>query len=425
MGDAGGVLGGTAAAGARGGRSRAPAPRGNSLTGGADLALLATKLCSRLHEAGLTVGPERAGRFVSAVLLVEPLTLDELYWCAAATLTASHQDLAVFDAVFGAVFGGLGHLATQRGDPGAPGRRAIAPPAARDPAPATGAGGQHRGVGAMVGGREAHGADRATRQVHLLASRASDTERLAARDFASLDADELAALRLAGARLRAVLPVRISRRARRGSRGRHLDVRAMLRASRHTGGEPLRQVLRSRTERPRRLVMLLDISGSMAPYARAYLQLLQGASGLAGAEVFSFATRLTRLTRVLRDTTATEALARAGTTAPDWSGGTRIASSVAQLLDLHGRRGMVRGAVVVVVSDGWECGDAGALAEQMSRLSRLAHQVIWANPRRAAPGYEPAVAGMAAALPFCDAFVSGHSLDAVEELVALWEVGRR
>lgn len=391
-------------------------------TGRGDLALLATRLCWRLHRGGLAVGPERAGWLVSAVLAVEPVTVEELYWCAAATLTTNRQDRAVFDAIFSATFGGLGELANDRGDPRSPGR------GAPEPLPQASAGVEAgTGLDGCPGGSREAGGDIAggtLRRTHLVASRASALERLSGRDFATLGPDELLALRMAGTRLRGALPARRSRRVHQGSRGRRLDVRATLRASRHTGGEALRQVRRVRSVRPRRLVMLLDISGSMAPYARAYLQLLQGASTLVGAEVFSFATRLTRLTRVLRETTAADALSRAGSTAPDWSGGTRIGSSLEQLLDLYGRRGMVRGAVVVVVSDGWECGETPVLAEQMARLSRLAHQVIWANPRRVAPGYEPTVGGMAAALPYCDAFVSGHSLDAVEELVALWERSR-
>lgn len=388
----------------------------------ADLALLATRLCRQLHRGGLAVGPERAGWLVSAVLAVEPVTIEQLYWCAAATLTTSRQDRAVFDAIFDATFGGFGELASDRGDPSSPGRRAPVPPAQASAGVEAGIGlegcqGQSKDAGGDSGGGT-------PRRTYLVASRASALERLSGRDFATLGPDELIALRLAGTRLRDALPARRSRRVRRGSRGRRLDVRATLRASRHTGGEPLRQVRRVRSLRRRRLVLLLDISGSMASYARAYLQLLQGASALAGAEVFSFATRLTRLTRVLRETTAAQALSRAGSTAPDWSGGTRIGSSLEQLLDLYGRRGMVRGAVVVVVSDGWECGETPVLAEQMARLSRLAYQVIWANPRQVAPGYEPTVGGMAAALPYCDAFVSGHSLDAVEELMALWESSR-
>ncbi len=164
--------------------------------------------------------------------------------------------------------------------------------------------------------------------------------------------------------------------------------------------------------------MLLDISGSMEPYARAYVQFLHGAAAGAEAEVFSFATRLTRLTRSLRTRDPQLALARAAAEAPDWSGGTRIGAAIAAFNDRHGRRGMARGAVVVVVSDGWEREDPAELGEQMARLGRLAHRVVWVNPRRADDRYEPLGGGMAAALPHCDAFVSGHSLAALDEVLA-------
>jgi uncharacterized protein with von Willebrand factor type A (vWA) domain len=170
--------------------------------------------------------------------------------------------------------------------------------------------------------------------------------------------------------------------------------------------------------RPRRLVVLCDISGSMEPYARALLQLVYCAAGGARAEVFTFATRLTRLTRVLARVPPAVALDRAGRAAPDWSGGTKIGLALKSFLDGYGARGLARGAVVLIISDGWETGDAAVLGEQMARLSRLAYRVVWANPRTASPRYEPLVAGMAAAWPYCDEVVSAHSLAALDDLVA-------
>ena len=180
----------------------------------------------------------------------------------------------------------------------------------------------------------------------------------------------------------------------------------------------MRRAYRHRRRRPRRLVLLADVSGSMAPYARAYLHLLHGAVRASRAEAFVFATRLTRLTRALATATPEVALARATEAAPDWSGGTRIGAALAMFLDDFGRRGMARGAVVVIVSDGWDTGDAAAVGEQMARLARLAHRVVWVNPRSAAPGYAPLVAGMAAALPHIDTLVSGHSVAALDEVFA-------
>jgi uncharacterized protein with von Willebrand factor type A (vWA) domain len=156
----------------------------------------------------------------------------------------------------------------------------------------------------------------------------------------------------------------------------------------------------------------------MEPYARAYLQLLVSGVGGARAEAFLFATRLTRVTRVLRAAHPDLALRQAGWAAPDWSGGTRIGEAVKAFICDHGRRGMARGAVVVVISDGWDSGDPELLGSQMAALARLAHRIVWVNPRKAAPGFSPSTRGMAAALPHVDAFVSGHNLDALDEVLA-------
>jgi hypothetical protein len=191
-----------------------------------------------------------------------------------------------------------------------------------------------------------------------------------------------------------------------------------LRASRRTGGDPIRLARRRRRIVPRRVVMLCDISGSMEPYARAYLQFLTCAAGSGPhAEAFAFATRLTRLTRALGSRNPERAIQRAAATAPDWSSGTRIGDALKGFNDRHGRRGMARGAVIVILSDGWERGDPALVGQEMERLRRLAYRVVWVNPRAAAEGFEPRAGGMAAALPYCDALVSGHSLEALEEVV--------
>ena len=246
---------------------------------------------------------------------------------------------------------------------------------------------------------------------------ASSDERLTEVDFARLTADELAALAPLLRMLCVNPPRRLSRRRRRHRRGDRLDVRASLRHSTRSGGDPAVPIRRTRKWTPRRLVALLDISGSMEPYARAYLHLLWGAATRAHAEVFVFGTRLTRLTRALRNANPDLALERAAALMPDWSGGTRIGRAVREFMDLYGRRGMARGAVVLIVSDGWERDDPSVLARQMVALGRHAHRVVWANPRAAAPGFAPLAGGMAAALPHVDAFISGHSADALTEVV--------
>jgi uncharacterized protein len=187
-----------------------------------------------------------------------------------------------------------------------------------------------------------------------------------------------------------------------------------------TGGDPIRLARRRRRIVRRRLVLLCDISGSMEPYARAYLQFVTCAAGSrAGGdrnEAFAFATRLTRLTRALRSRNPDRAIQQAAATAPDWSSGTRIGDALKTFNDRHGRRGMARGAVVVILSDGWERGDPTLVGREMERLARLAYRIVWVNPRAAATGFSPRAGGMAAALPYCDALVSGHSLAALEQV---------
>ena len=253
----------------------------------------------------------------------------------------------------------------------------------------------------------------------MLLAAASTEERLRHTSFADLAPDELAEVRELVRRLVLSTPVRRSRRSRASRRsGDRLDLRRTVRAAQRTGGDPARLVHAVRRTTPRRLVLLCDVSGSMEPYTRVYLTLLQGAAAGARAEAFVFATRLTRLTRQLAVRDPDQALARAGATSSDWAGGTRLAEGIGRFVADHGRRGLARGAVVVVLSDGWAQDDPEDVAEAMRRLRRLAHRVVWVNPRKAAPGYAPLVVGMAAALPFCDAFVSGHSLAALEQVVA-------
>jgi hypothetical protein len=214
-------------------------------------------------------------------------------------------------------------------------------------------------------------------------------------------------------------PLRRTRRYEKGRHGQHIDMRRTLRTSLRTSGDPIRLARRRRRIVRRRLVMLCDISGSMEPYARAYLQFLTCAAGSdPKAEAFVFATRLTRLTRALASRHPERAIQRAAEAAPDWSSGTRIGDALKAFNDRHGRRGMARGAVVVILSDGWERGDPMLVGLQMERLARLAHRIVWVNPRVSATAFSVQAGGMVAALPYCDALVSGHSFRALGEVVA-------
>ena len=219
---------------------------------------------------------------------------------------------------------------------------------------------------------------------------ASDEERLAARSFDGLEPYELAQLYRLMSRLQLATPLRRARRYERGRGGRGIDMRRTLRTSLRTGGDPIRLARRRRRVVPRRLVLLCDISGSMEPYARAYLQFLTCAAGSGpNAEAFVFATRLTRLTRALASRNPERAIQRAAAAAPDWSSGTRIGEALKQFNDRHGRRGMARGAVIVILSDGWERGDPMLVGREMERLARLAHRIVWVNPRVSASAFSP------------------------------------
>jgi uncharacterized protein with von Willebrand factor type A (vWA) domain len=390
-----------------------------------DVPALAAGLGHALHRAGLPVTPERSSRFALALTLTNGAgTRARLYWTARAVFVSGLGQVDTFDRVFAAVFDARADPADQRGDsarqPSAAPDRRSPPPQAAEPVETPDGAAQPRSaaVSASPGGESARDAPR--REVPL--ALAGDEERLRERSVALLEPHELAHLRRLMARLELATPRRRSRRTQRARHGERLDLRATLRSSLRTGGDPVRHARRRRRPRPRNLVLLCDISGSMEPYARAYLQLLQSAAGGgAHAEAFVFATRLTRLTRALRGRNPEAAIQRAAAAAPDWSGGTRIGPALAAFNDRFGRRGLARGAVVVILSDGWERGDPALVGREMERLARLAHRIVWVNPRVVARDFAPLAGGMAAALPHCDTLLSGHSLaalDAVADAIA-------
>jgi len=255
-------------------------------------------------------------------------------------------------------------------------------------------------------------------ETELVRAKASDVDVLRHRDIAELSPAERLLLAELFARIRPASPRRRALRRSRSHRG-DLDARRTLREQLRRGGEPGRIRYRRPTDRPRRVVLVVDISGSMSPYADTLLRLAHVwvRSAPRSTEVFTVGTRLTRVTRALRQRDADAALRGAGEQVPDWSGGTRLGEVLRAFLDRWGQRGVARGAVIVIFSDGWERGDPALLAEQMARLRRLAHRVVWVNPHRGKAGYRPVQGGIAAALPYIDDFLAGHSMATFGELV--------
>ena len=364
-----------------------------------DLAEVGAAFAQRLHDAGVAATPERTGRFVRALVAARPATVAELTALGRVTLVSGRADLEAFERVAAEV---LGAARPGRQAPSAMTVPVPAPPLAL-PADAD-------------ADADADASDESDGDADARAA-ASVVERLRTTDFGEWTEEELVDLHRLMGELRVVAPMRPGRRRRRAEHGPTLDLRATLRKAHRTAGDPVHRVHRRPKERRRRIVLLADVSGSMEDYARAYLHLLHGAVRATRAEAFVFATRLTRLTRVLRDADPDEALAHVATLAPDWAGGTRIGEALRRFNDEHGRRGLARGAVVVIVSDGWERADPALLGEQMARLARLAHRVIWVNPRAATEGFAPLAGGMAAALPRVDVLLSGHSPAAIADLL--------
>jgi uncharacterized protein with von Willebrand factor type A (vWA) domain len=374
-----------------------PAPGDGPAVQGRDATETIVGFARTLRAAGGAADPERVQAMLRALDHLDVLDRADVYWAGRLTLCADPDDLPRYDRCFAAYFAGL----TAR-----PGRRTPPPVVVRHvPVAAPGPPGE---------GEDDPG--------EVRVATVSGVEVLRERDVARLGPEERAQVNRLIAVLDAATERRRSRRFAPAARGR-LDPGRTVRETLRRGGEI--SLLRHRTHRtrPRRVVLLVDVSGSMSPYADALLRFAHAAARSGGGgrpvEVFSAGTRLTRLTRELRHRDPDAAMAAASAAIPDWSGGTRLGEELKEFLDRFGQRGMARGAIVVIASDGWERGDAGLLGEQMARLHRLARRVVWANPHKARPGYEPLTAGMAAALPHIDDFTSGHSLAALEDLARL------
>jgi len=350
-----------------------------------------------LRAADLEVPVGATVAFAEALGVIDASRRDDVYWAGRATLLRRPEDAAVYDRVFARCFDGIIDLMIP----------AEAPP-------------QVIQLAVDDGSDDPDGEDAADVDddgVPTLTVRWSPVEVLRERDFAVYTPEEFDEARRLMADLRLAGALRRSRRQRPARRGRP-DVRRTMRRALRAGGEPVHRSFVGPSTRPRRVVLLCDVSGSMEPYARALVRFLHTAVvGRNRVEAFALGTRLTRITRELSSRDPDEAIAAAARRVQDWSGGTRLGEGLREFNDRWGVKGMARGAVVVILSDGWDRGDPDVLGEQMARLGRVAYRVVWVNPLKATPEYAPLARGMAAALPYVDEFVEGHSVAALENLV--------
>ena len=355
-----------------------------------------------LRQRGLPVGTNRILTFCRSAAVLAPLDRNTLYWTGRSSLIAHPDHVIVYDQVFENYFRSRlrEHLTSMFS--GVPPTRPREVEVQVE-------------TSALNDDLETNGA--ADEEIEIMRLIASGAEVLKTKSFEQLTDDERRRADRLIRQLAFSLPVRRSRRLHRTSRGPHFDLRRTLRLSLRTQGEPFKRAWRSRLDVARPLVLVLDVSGSMAPYARALMQF--GYAAMASGkrvEVFCFGTRLTRVTRSLRTTDPDRALADVAGRVRDWEGGTRIGESLKTLTDLYSQAAALKGAVVVLCSDGLERGDPLLLASQMSRLHRIAHELVWVNPLKGTTDYEPLARGMAAALPHVDRFLSGHNVKSLEEL---------
>lgn len=351
------------------------------------------EFAQRLRHAGIPLGADQVVNFCRAAGWAGLTDLENLYWAGRACLVTSGEQIPVFDATFDAVFRRMERLEVEDARSG---------DAAGDAVPET-----------FAQTDDGDGGDGGGSRAALLAS---SHEALRDKDFAKLSPAERRALELAIARLRLTPPSRRSRRTRPMRRG-DFDVRRSLRRSMRTQGELVNRSWRAPRTRPRRLVLLLDISGSMSDYARVLLffaYALRCAD--AKVEIFCFGTRITRVTEPLGQRDPDAALAAATVEVADWEGGTRIGACIDEFMRRWGRAGLARDSLMLICSDGLERDEPAALATHMERLGRLAYRIVWVNPLKGDARYQPLARGMAAALPHIDHFLSGHSLASLEEL---------
>lgn len=354
---------------------------------------IATAFGRVLRGAGVATPVSSVVAFTEALGAVGLDDRDRVYWTGRATLVRRPEDVDPYDRAFRVFFDGAS------GD------------GVDDEAPEV-------TLTLAVDSDDEGEGEGSPSDEETLELRFSVAEVLRDRDFAEYSDAELAEAHRWMTRLRVTgSPRRSLRLASSRRRTRRPDLRRTVRAAIRTRGDPFDRRFREPATKHRRVVLILDISGSMEPYARALLRFVQAAvSGRQRIEAFALGTRLTRITRELGSHDPDLALRRAAGRVQDWSGGTRLGDGIAVFNDTWGCRGMARGADVVILSDGWDRGDPDVLAEQMQRMARVAHRIVWVNPLKVSPGYAPLARGMAAALPYVDEFVEGHSLAALDRL---------
>ena len=350
-----------------------------------------------LREVGLEVGPGRVADALRGLDVVDLTRQEDVYFALRQTLVARQDELDLFDRAFNAWFL----------------RAPVLPPVRTTDRPA-----EQQKIGESLS--DASGGEEDEEMGDPLELGASGHELLRDKDFAEMTPDEYRRVRRLIAAIAGNRPLRASRRRRSDPRGDRLDMRRLIRASLRTGGDPVDRPYRARKDVPRKLVVLCDVSGSMDAYARALVLFLHAAVGSGpGVEAFAFGTRLSRLTPELGTRDPESALEKCTEAVTDWGSGTRIGASLKEFNDLYGKRALSRGAVVVIVSDGWERQDPELVGREMARLARAAYAVVWVNPLKGNPEYQPLAGGMRAALPYIDRFLSGHNLRSLEELAAV------
>ena len=363
-----------------------------------------------LRAQGLNVGTGRILTFVRAADVLRPPTRRQLFLAGRASLVARPEDFDLYRKAFDEYFGHTLIEETLSALLSAPAPQVRV----EDP---EGLLGEEQETVTPLGETTEDGEDEGEITARMVASA---VERLKQKSFEELSEEERTECYRVIRRMRVSMPERRSRRLRPAPKGARFDFRRTLRSSLRTEGEPFRRAWRHRRIKPRPLVLVLDVSGSMSSYARALLQFAHAAMRTAPrVEVFAFGTRLTRLTRALRRADPDAALQEASDLAQDWEGGTRIGESLAELLKRYSQTASLRGSIIVLCSDGLDRGDPDVLAAQMMKLTRLAHRVVWVNPLKGSARYQPLQRGMAAALPHLDVFVPGHNVASLESLAEL------